>query len=128
LAAVKQNGMAIGFCKNPSETVQLAAVQEYGYALKYCKNPSEAVQLAAVQQNGLVIKYIDNPNETVQLAAVKQNGKAIGYCKNPSNVMIDYLSTIKQDIFLTISMETYFKAISALNIKFKHFDIVPIIY
>ena len=84
LAAVAQDGLAIGHIPTPSEKVQLAAVQQTGYAIKLIKNPSEQVQLAAVQQTGYAIKLIKNPSEQVQLAAVKQTGYAIQYIKNPS--------------------------------------------
>jgi len=52
--------------------VQIAAVKKDGLAIKYFKNPSEAVQLEAVKQNGLVIKHLKKPSEAVQWAAVKQ--------------------------------------------------------
>ena len=57
LAAVQQEGDALRFCANASESVQLAAVQQNGYALKYCANASEQVQLAAVQNDGYALKY-----------------------------------------------------------------------
>lgn len=73
LAAVRQNGHAIRYIRNPSEAVQLAAVRKNGHAIDYISNPSEAVKLAAVRQNGHAIKYIKSPSEEVQLAA-RQNG------------------------------------------------------
>jgi hypothetical protein len=92
LAAVKQNGHAIQYIKPTDDDswlrVQLAAVQQNGYAIQYIKPTDDdswlRVQLAAVQQNGDAIEYIENPSEPVQLAAVKQNGYAIEYIKNPS--------------------------------------------
>ena len=39
LAAVKQNGNAIQFVKNPSELVRLAAVKNNGYAIRFIKKP-----------------------------------------------------------------------------------------
>ena len=117
LAALRQNGWAIGYIKNPSEEVQLAAARQYGWTIQYINNPSEQAQLAAVERNGYVIKYIktpsekvqlaaveragqaiqyiDNPSEKVQLAAVKQNGYAIRYIKNPSEQV--QLTAVKQD-------------------------------
>jgi len=46
LNAVKQNGHAIQFIKNPSEEVQLVAVNQNGNAIQYIKDPSKEVQLA----------------------------------------------------------------------------------
>ncbi|HRN71455.1 MAG TPA: DUF4116 domain-containing protein [Candidatus Woesebacteria bacterium] len=67
-----------------SEKVQLEAVKENGWAIQYIKNPSEKLQLEAVKQNGYVIRYIKNPSEKLQLEAVKQDGLAIKFIKNPS--------------------------------------------
>ena len=68
LKAVKQDGYAIKYIKNPSEAVKLAAVKQDGYDLRFIKNPSEAVQLVAVKQDGWAISYIKNPSEKVKLA------------------------------------------------------------
>jgi hypothetical protein len=72
LEAVKQNGFAIQFIKNPSEALKMAAVKQNGFAIQFIKNPSEAVQKAAVQQAGYAIKFINNPSEAVKKAALKQ--------------------------------------------------------
>jgi len=74
LEAVRKNGYAIEYIKNPSEEMQLEAVRKNGYAIDYIKNPSEKVQLEAVRENGCAIKYIKNPSEKVQLEAVRKNG------------------------------------------------------
>ena len=87
LEAVKQDGYAIDYIKNPSEAVQLAAVKQNGNAIRFIKNPSEAVQMAAVKQNGYAIYFIKNPSKAVQVAAVKQNGYAIRYINNPSEAV-----------------------------------------
>ena len=84
LEAVKQDGYAIQYIKNPSEQAQLEAVKQNGMAIQYIKNPSEQLQLEAVKQNGMAIQYIKNPSEQVQLEAVKQHGYAIQFIKNPS--------------------------------------------
>ena len=88
MAAIKQNGYAIQYIKNPSEAVQLAAIKGVWAAIKYIKNPSEAVQLAAVKQNGYAIQYIKNPSEAVQLAAIKGVWAAIKYITNPTTNVI----------------------------------------
>ncbi|WP_164703572.1 DUF4116 domain-containing protein, partial [Aliarcobacter skirrowii] len=49
----------------------LKAVRQNGYAIRYIKNPSEEVQLEAVKRNVNAIEYIKNPSEKVQLEAVK---------------------------------------------------------
>ena len=48
LAAVRQDGCAIGYIKNPSLEVQLAAVRQDGYAIQWISNPSIEVQLEAM--------------------------------------------------------------------------------
>jgi hypothetical protein len=82
LAAVKDNGHAIQFIKNPSEEVQVAAVKKYGDAIVWIKNPSEVVQLAAVQDEG-AISYIINkgiiPSKAVQLASIMNHPLSIGW-------------------------------------------------
>ena len=95
LEAVKKNGDAIRYVNNPSEAVQLDAVKKYGNAIKYINNPSEAVQLAAVKEHGYAIQYINNPSEAVQLEAVKRNGDAIQHISNPSEAV--RLEAVKQD-------------------------------
>jgi hypothetical protein len=97
IAAVKKNPYAIQYIENPSEAVQLAAVKNDGYAIRCIKNPSEAVQLAAVQQNGYTVNFIENPSEAVQLAAVQQNGYAIQFVKNPSEAV--QLAAVQQNGF-----------------------------
>jgi len=48
------------------DDVQLAAVRKDGYAIQFIKNPSEAVQLVAVRKDGYAITYIDNPSEVAK--------------------------------------------------------------
>jgi hypothetical protein len=84
MAAVKNNGSAIEYIKNPSEKVQLAAVKNNGYAIRYIENPSKKVQLIAVTSHGPAIQFIKNPSENVQLAVVKNDGRMIQYIENPS--------------------------------------------
>ena len=131
LAALRQNGWAIGYIKNPSEEVQLAAARQYGWTIQYINNPSEQAQLAAVERNGYVIKYIktpsekvqlaaveragqaiqyiDNPSEKVQLVAVKQNGYAIRYIKNPSEQV--QLTAVKQDLRAIVDIKNPYPSV-----------------
>ena len=95
LEAIRQNGLAIYYIKNPSEQVQLEAVKQCGYFMKFIDNPSEQVQLEAVKQNGYAIRYIDNPSEEVKLEAIKQNGCSIRYIDNPSEQL--QLEAVRQD-------------------------------
>ena len=95
MAAVKQRGNAIQFIKKPSEAVKMAAVKQNGYAIKYIKNPSESLQMAAVKQNGDAIRHIKNPSESLQMAAVKQNGYAIQFIKNPSEAVKQFVANLK---------------------------------
>ena len=103
LEAVKENGWAIEFIENPSEEVKLAAVKQRGFSIYYIKNPSEKIQLEAVKQRGWSIKYIENPSEKVQLEAVKQNGWAIQFIKNPSEEV--KLETVKQNGWAIVYIE-----------------------
>ena len=91
IAAVKQNGWAIDFIKNPSPEVQMAAVKQNGEAIRCIENPSPEVQMAAVNQDGEAIIHIKNPSPEMQLVAVKQNGGAIRFIKNPSPLVVKYL-------------------------------------
>lgn len=84
LEAVKQDGCAIFYIRNPSEAVQLEAVKQDGWNIQFIDNPSEKIQLEAVKQNYLVIPYIDNPSEAVKLEAVKEDGEAIDYIRKPA--------------------------------------------
>lgn len=87
MSAVKSNGNAIKYIKNPSEKVQLVAVRAYGMALKHIKNPSEKVQRAALTSDFAdpdVFKNIQNPSEEMQLKAVRSDGTQIRKIKNPS--------------------------------------------
>ena len=84
IEAVKRNGLAIQYIKNPSELVQIEAVKQNGRAILYIENPSELVQIEAVKQDGWAIQDINNPSELVQIEAVKRNGLAIEFIKNPS--------------------------------------------
>ena len=84
LAAVEQDGDAIGWIQDPSLQVQLAAVQKNSRSIRYIQNPSAQVQLAAVEQDVWAIHYITNPTPEAQLAAVEQNGYAIEHIKNPT--------------------------------------------
>ena len=95
MKAVKQDGCALRYIKNPSEAVQLASVKQDGYDLRFIKKPSEKVQLAAVNQNGYAVDYIKKPSDKVQLFAVKQYGYAIQYIKKPSEAV--QLAAVKKD-------------------------------
>jgi hypothetical protein len=87
LEAVRRNGRSIEFIKDPSERVQLEAVRKNGSAIEFIKDPSEKVQLEAVRQDGCAIEYINDPSDTVQLEAVRQDGYAIKFIKDPSEEM-----------------------------------------
>ena len=56
LGAVKQDGCAIQFIKNPSLDVQLEAVKQYGCAIQFIKNPS----LEMINENDSVSKRTNN--------------------------------------------------------------------
>lgn len=89
LAAVQQSGYAIQFIQDPSPEMQLAAVQQSGHAIKYIKDPSPEMQLAAVRETGAAIEYIQDPSPEVQLAAVRERGSAIVYIRDPSPEVVE---------------------------------------
>jgi hypothetical protein len=64
LTAVRENGLAIQYIKNPSEKVQLALVRQVRDAIEYLKkyHLSEKIRIAAVQQNPSAIKYVKKQN------------------------------------------------------------------
>ena len=95
IEAVKQNGRAILYIENPSELVQIEAVKQDGWAIQDINNPSELVQIEAVKRNGLAIEFIKNPSERVQIEAVKRNGWAIEHIKNPSELV--QIEAVKQN-------------------------------
>jgi hypothetical protein len=94
IEALKENGRAIRYIRNPSEEMQLAAVTADGLAIEWIEGPSEAVQLAAVKNNSYALQYIKNPSEQVKLEAVKECGESIQYIKNPSEEI--KLAAVKQ--------------------------------
>ena len=77
LTAVKKNGHAVQWIRNPSLDVQLAAVRQNGFAIGHIKNPSELVQLEALKVDGSALYWILAkrivPSIAVQRAAVLQN-------------------------------------------------------
>lgn len=83
-AAVRQSGSAIRSIVNPSEELIMLALKHDGRFIKHINNPSEEIKLAAVKRDGIAIEYIENPSEAVQLAAVQENSTAIGFIKNPT--------------------------------------------
>jgi 6-phosphogluconolactonase/glucosamine-6-phosphate isomerase/deaminase len=60
----------------------LVAVRQDGHAIRYIKNPSEQEQLEAVRQNGLAVVYITNPSPAVQYEAISQTIEAIKHINN----------------------------------------------
>jgi hypothetical protein len=106
MIAVRHDGRAIQFIKNPKEKVKIAAVQQNGYAIHFIKPTDDdswlRVQLAAVQQNGRTIEFIKNPEEPVQLAAVQQDGSAIRNIMNKDIIPSEpvQLAAVEQDGYL----------------------------
>jgi hypothetical protein len=95
LEAVRQDGWAIRFIKDPSERVQLEAVRQDGYAIRFIKDPSEKMKLEAVRYDGRTIQFIKDPSEEMKLEAVRQYGSAIRYIKDPSERV--QIEAVRQD-------------------------------
>jgi len=81
LTAVKEDGRAIRFVKNPTPEIALAAIKEWGPALEYIKNPTHEMALAAVKEWGPALKFVKNQTPEIALAAVKKDGTAIRFVK-----------------------------------------------
>jgi hypothetical protein len=89
LAAVAQNGMALGFTSSAAlkadKDFVLAAVAQKGDALRYAAAALKAdkdVVLAAVTQDGIALWFADaalKADKDVVLAAVAQDGRALNY-------------------------------------------------
>jgi hypothetical protein len=65
-----------------NEAGALAAVRKDGYALRYVREPTEAVCLAAVRKDGYALRYVREPTEAVCLAAVRKDGDALQYVRD----------------------------------------------
>ena len=59
LAAVKQDGNALQYVEEQTETICLAAVEQDGCALQYVREQNEAICLAAVKQDGYALPYVE---------------------------------------------------------------------
>ena len=66
LESVKQDSNTIEYI------MQLEAVKQDGWAIRFIKNPSEQMQLEAVKQNGFAIYFIKNPSKKVKQMANKK--------------------------------------------------------
>ena len=86
LAAVTQNGNAVGYIETPSPDVQLAAVTQNGNAVQYIKSPTEEAQMAAVKQDGFEVQNLKwlTLSPEVQLAAVTKNAYALEHIRKPT--------------------------------------------
>ncbi len=111
IEAVKQNGLAIRFIKDPNEELKLLSVKENGSAIRHIKDPSEEMKLEAIKQSGYAIQYIKDPSEELKLQAVKRDGYAIQYILNPSEELqleavsqnplsIDFISNPSEEVLL----------------------------
>ena len=85
LEAVKHNGDALRYIKEPSEEVCLEAVKHNGDALQYIKEPSEEVCLEAVQEDGDALQYIKEPHLS-NLTIIKSEQKKTCECCGQSVV------------------------------------------
>ena len=90
MEAVKEDGWAIRYIKNPTVEVQMAAVKQDGRAIEFIKNPTPEMQMEVVKQDGSAIQHIKNPTPEMQMEAVKQDGSAIKYIKNPTPEVVEF--------------------------------------
>jgi hypothetical protein len=93
LEAVRQNGCAIKYIKDPSEKVQLEAVKQNVDAFKYIIRNNEGkritipkeVQLEAFRQDWRVVKYMDYMRDNSILEIISQNEDAKKYLDLKNN-------------------------------------------
>ena len=62
-----------------TEQQAIEAVKQNGHALQYVKDQSETICIEAVKRNGLALQYVKDQSETICIEAVKQNSYALRY-------------------------------------------------
>lgn len=95
LEAVKYDGHAIRYLRNPSPEICLEAVKENGTSIAFIENQTEELCLEAVKQNWRALRYIWEQTEEMCLVAVKQNGMALEYVQKQTPEVC--LEAVKQD-------------------------------
>jgi len=81
LYAVRQNGRALQYVKNPTPLMEYEAVRQTGRALQFVKGQTRDLCVTAVKQNGLWLKYVQHPEKSVIMMAVHNNPMALKYVK-----------------------------------------------
>jgi hypothetical protein len=81
LYAVRQNGRALQYVKNPTPLMEHEAVRQTGRAVAFVREQTRDLCVAAVKQNGLWLKYVRHPDKTVIMMAVHNNPMALKYVK-----------------------------------------------
>jgi ribosomal protein S2 len=59
MEAVKQNGNALRYVKEQTESICMEAVKQDGYTLRYVKEQTESICMEAVKQDGYALQYVD---------------------------------------------------------------------
>jgi len=95
MEAVKHNGFALQYVREPTLELCMAAVKQDGYALAYVKDQTEAVCIAAVKQDGKALQYVQEPTLELCMAAVKQDGYALRHVKDQTLELC--MAAVKQD-------------------------------
>jgi len=97
LEALKIDGNAIRYIKNPSHLFKMTALKSScGKCFQYIKNPSEELQLAAAKiSSSHAFKYMKNPSEKVILNGLLYCTEAtIRYCENiPKDLLIKAINS-----------------------------------
>lgn len=82
IAAVKDNGHALGFIKHRQELTQdliMEAVKQSGFALQYVDEQTPGICLAAVNQNGFSLQFVRDQTPEICLAAVQNYPLALEF-------------------------------------------------
>ncbi len=64
---------------NLAEEEAVEAVKQEGHALRYVHEQTESICVEAVKQNGHALQYVHEQTESICVEAVKQNGHALRY-------------------------------------------------
>jgi hypothetical protein len=63
-------------------TVELRAVRQDGMALEFCKNKDETLCLEAITQNPLAIQFAEHQSDKLCIQALKGDSQSLGLVKS----------------------------------------------
>lgn len=87
LIAVSIDGMALQHIRDNADKfdeIYERAVKQNGMAIQFIKDPSWWIWHMAASSNGLCIQFADNPSDSLCIEAITNNVEAFNYIRNPS--------------------------------------------